>query len=287
LNEEIEALKTRLQKMEAQNTELRDSCRHFEDKCHGLQCELDEKLSLPVEANTQSCSEDDNEDFPTQNINPKEKLKLSWVAEEELVQYYEYCIENLRQEFDTELTKREEMFSEAESKRDEELAQKDATLQEMRGELQRLKAQLEEVELTSTISPESKAIPELHTGLLLSPKCQSGSQESPERKRKHSDDLTVVEDRMKAFPYAVGRKRLKDGKTAQINDLKRQLELALAAKEEYKESMTKLQHIFGLKLSEKDKEEQDLMEKVKQQEEKLCDTNDTSPEKNIDRKYKH
>ena len=179
----------------------------------------------------------------------EEKLKFSSVAEEGLVQYYEYCIENLRQEFDTELTKREEMFSEAESKRDEELAQKDATLQEMMGELQRLKAQLEEVELTSTISPESKAIPELHTE--LSPKCQSGSQESPGRKRKHSDDLTVVEDRTKAFPCAVVRKRLKDDKTAQINDLKRQLELALAANEEYKESMTKLRHTFGLKLSEK------------------------------------
>jgi hypothetical protein len=190
---------------------------------------------------------------------------------------HESCIENLREEYYAELMKREEMFSEAESKRDEESAQKDANLQEMMGELQRLKAQLEEVELTSTISPESKAIPELHTGLPLSR--ESGSQESPERKRKHSDDLTVVEDRMKAFPDAVRRKRLK---TAQINeqfdiigDLKRLQELALAAKEECEESMTKLQH----KLSEKDKEVQDLMEKVKQLEEKLCDTNDTSSEK--------
>ena len=260
-SEELGQLREQLERELAKNTEMGE--KEYEARNDDLQA--------------------DNEDFPTQNINPKEKLKSSSVAQEELVQHYESCIENLRQEYYAEFMKREEMFSEAESKRDEELAQKDATLQEMMGELQRLKAQLEEVELT-TISPESKAIPELHTG--LPPKCQSGSQESPERKRKHSDELTVVEDRMKAFPDAVERKRLKDDKIAQINeqfdkigDLKRLLELALAAKEECEESMTKLQHKFGLKLSEKDKEVQDLMEKVKQLEEKLCDTNDTSPEK--------
>ena len=44
----------------------------------------------------------------------------------------------------------------------------------------------------------------------ISPMCQSGSQESPERKRKYSDDSKCS---------TLGRKRLKkDDKTAQINE---------------------------------------------------------------------
>ena len=54
----------------------------------------------------------DNEDFPTQNINPKEKLKSSSVARGELVQYYDSLVENLRQEYSAKLTKMAEMFSE-------------------------------------------------------------------------------------------------------------------------------------------------------------------------------
>ncbi|CAB4031307.1 Hypothetical predicted protein, partial [Paramuricea clavata] len=59
----------------------------------------------------------------------------------------------------------------------------------------------------------------------------------------------------------------------------RLLELALTAKEEREESVMKLQHKFGLKLSEKYKKVQDLMKKVKQLEGKLYVTNDTSLEK--------
>jgi hypothetical protein len=52
----------------------------------------------------------DNEDFSTQNINPKEKLKSSSVARGELVQYYVSRIENLRQEYSAKLTKMDECF---------------------------------------------------------------------------------------------------------------------------------------------------------------------------------
>ena len=177
--------------------------------------------------------------------------------EEELIRYYECQVENLREE----LLKKEELFSDSDSRWTEELAQKDSSLQEMSAEVQRLRKLLEKEEEKACVYENDP------------PVCESEEQGSPERKRKHSDDLIVIKE---SAAGEVPPKRLKDDKACQISKqsdeiahLKGQLESVHAAKETQEQE-------FGEKMREKEKELDDLMEKIKLLNENMHHNDDTS-----------